>query len=93
MKWSEMTAAERSAEMTRRQAVAKAKRNGEKPKRKYTRRNGSKKADDNHSQDHEVEKAAWYLFGKVETIIDIYSASSGIPRAALTAGLARLLRH
>jgi hypothetical protein len=89
MKWSEMTAAERSAEMKRRQAVAKANgRGGKRGKRKYSR----KEKEDASSPQAELEKHTWYLFGKVETILDLYSASAGIPRAALTRGLARLLR-
>lgn len=34
-----------------------------------------------------------YIFGKVETIIEYYARSNGVPYAALAEGVAGLLRH
>jgi erythromycin esterase-like protein len=138
--WDNMSPEERSAEMKKRRAKAKA--NGHTPGRKkgtrnknlrtkstapkvyackhcgqqfpdryklanhvrYThgkkrggKRKGAQLDADEASQDlhhqHEIEKHAWYLFGKVETHIDLYSASSGVPRSALAKRVGELLRH
>lgn len=61
-------------------------------KRKGAQLNADQAAQDLHHQ-HEIEKHAWYLFGKVETHIDLYSASSGVPRSALAKRVGELLRH
>lgn len=41
----------------------------------------------------EAEVHIAYLFGKVEVIIEHYAASAGVPRAALTNGVAELLQR
>lgn len=92
--WKDMTPEQRSGEMKKRRAVAKANKRkpGRKKRAKQTRKAKGAQQDGHSSPKDELEKHSWYLFGKVETILDIYSASAGIPRAALTRGLARLLR-
>ena len=61
-------------------------------KRKGAQLDADEAAQNLHHQ-HEIEKHAWYLFGKVETHIDLYSASSGVPRSALAKRVGELLRH
>jgi len=34
-----------------------------------------------------------YLFGRVETIIELYAAGIGLPKAALARGVGELLQH
>lgn len=121
-KWSDMTPAERSDEMKRRQATAK--RNKKHNKRQanswvkhYVCKHCGQKFDDkyrlaNHIRyDHpKAKKGAkhgshsaeaqedhsphiFYLFGKVETIIEHYASSAGIPWAPVATGVAELIRR
>jgi hypothetical protein len=76
----------------------------EKPKRKYTKRakkwskttakrKTTKRGDNESSPAQDYSNHISYLFGKVETIIDHYSAGAFVPRAPLARGLAELLLH
>src|SRR5262245_2204403 len=59
---------------------------------KSTRRGKKNDSTGTQTQDH-IENHASYIFGKVETIIEYYSNSNGIPVKALTDRVASLLRH
>ena len=56
-------------------------------KRKRERQHGKV----TEAPEHEVHIA--YLFGKIEAIIEHYSASAGVPRSALADGVAALLQR
>lgn len=83
-KWSDMTKAERSEEMRRRQRVGAANR-------KHHKRQANSRV--RHGKDSTKDVHVSYLYGKVETIIEYYANSNGIPVSTLTAGVASLLRH
>ena len=84
--WSRLSPEERKTEATKRA------RKRAKTMKANRHLNGKAKHNDSGTKD-ETEKHIWYLFGKVETITELYSASAGVPRATLAAGLSRLLRH
>jgi hypothetical protein len=89
--WSTMTPEERSAEMKRR--VAKGKRNKEKStKRKNSRSTRRASSNGRGSQEVSDKDHVSYLYGKVETIIEYYSHSNGLPFPTLASGVAALLR-
>ena len=90
--WKEMTKEERSAEMKRRRAVADSRKKGKKSTRRTTTRRAS--SNGRHTEEKEnLSSHIHYLFGKVETIIEYYAGSNGIPKSALAEGIAGLLRH
>lgn len=93
--WDKMTPEQRSAEVKRRMA-----NRTKKPKRKYTKRakghkpNKKGASNDGSTQAHDhIETHASYIFGKVETIIEYYANSNGIPKSTLAERVADLLRR
>jgi hypothetical protein len=64
----------------------KEKAKAPKPKRTYKRKVKV------HAENPEFGRNLAYLFGKVETTIEVYADRLGVPRAALAAGVADLLR-
>lgn len=60
--------------------------------RKTTTRRAS--SNGRHTEEKEnLSSHVHYLFGKVETIIEYYASSNGVPKSALAEGIAGLLRH
>ncbi|HEX9430870.1 MAG TPA: hypothetical protein VF944_10880 [Candidatus Bathyarchaeia archaeon] len=89
--WKKMTPEERSAEMKRR--MGKRSRGVKKSAAKVKAANKSTRVKE-HKDDGREENSNHiaYLFGKVETIIEHYASSAGVPRAALASGVGRLLQ-
>lgn len=93
--WSKLSPEERTAEMKRRylKGRRKLKKKGKvkrvnKPKHRTNEgtkeRVNAKSGVDNHIA---------YLYGKVETILEHYAHSNGVPFTTLAHGVARLLQH
>lgn len=89
--WKDMTKEQRSEEMKRRRAVAKA--NGKTGRKKSTRKGGKRDngSEKTHEEDH--SQSISFLAGIISEKISNYAASSGIPRPTLAAGVAAILRH
>ncbi len=81
LKWAAMTPEERTAAAKRRFT----------PKRTKAKAN-SKRKETTNERKAQAEHIS-YLYGKVETIIEYYARSNGVPFSTLAEGVASLLRH
>ena len=80
--WAGIPKTERSAEMKRRRKVAKRNR--------LAKAKGAKIDAQTQSP---INNHTHVCYGKVETVIQYYSAGSGVPFSTLASGVAAILQH